>query len=182
MFGRMNIDKATKFFISNSKIQIAKSKLKPDSNFLASQWNHYENNVYTDFKRRYKLELSIEQRWHIFLAVMESCPYPIDQSLNDFLKAGINEVAMWSVKASGRYRDKGYPEQVSTKEIIEGFPYFPVFWYSINNYSVVYPNNAKAADFVAHMQALENLNGREAIDNWYRKCLELHSGTSDSTE
>ena len=169
----MNLDKATKFFVTHPQVLNIKAQLKSDTNFLANQWTRYENNVYSDFKRKFKLDLSIEQRWHITLAVFESCPYPLDFSLNEFLKGNVSDVGIWSVKARGRFRELGYPNEMTAEEIIYGFPFFPVFMYSVNRYEEIYPNNDLAKSFVNHMQKLETLNSRETINNWYSECAKF---------
>jgi hypothetical protein len=171
MFGKMNIEKATKFFLTEPRIINLKAQLKPDQNLLATMWNQYEKNVYTLFKRKYRLELSIEQRWHITLAVFESCPYPLDFSLNEFLKRGVSEIGIWSVRARSRYIiELNAPEALSADEILSGFPFFPLFIYSLNNHEVIYPNNELAKSVVMHLQKVDSLEGRKAIDDWYSNC------------
>jgi hypothetical protein len=137
VFGKMTLQKATDFYLTDPRIAMAKKNLKPDQNFLAYSWNSYEKNVHTMFKRRYNKELTIEQRWHITLAVFETCPYSIEFSLNDFLRGSARDVAMWSVGAMGRFIDLGFPENFPTKEVLYGFPHFPVFWYSIVNFEEI---------------------------------------------
>jgi hypothetical protein len=180
MFGRMNIEKATQFFLNHRVIQTARVQLNPQdkNNFLAVRWNHLENIAFHDFKRKYHLELSLEQRWHIFLSIMSTLPFPIDKSLNDFLQSGINDIAMWSVKAKGNYREMEYPETPSAQEIIKEFPFFPLFMYSLNNHEVIYPNNEKAKVIIEHLQELEKLRGREAIWGWYSRAWGLHESQS----
>lgn len=171
MFGRMNLDKATKYYLANPRIINAKSQLQSESNFLATRWNAYENNVYTEFKRKFRIDLSVEQRWSITLAVFSSCPYPLDSSLNDFLKGGISEIGIWSVRARSRYlMELNAPENLSTNEILSGFPFFPLFMYSLNNYETIYPNNELAKELVVHLQKLESLKSRKSIDDWYAYC------------
>ena len=171
MFGRMNIEKATKFYLTNPRITNLKTQLKPESNVLASLWTGYEQNVYTEFKRKYRVDLSIEQRWYITLEVFRSCPYSIDSSLNEFLKRGISDVSVWSVRARARFAfELGFPDELSEDEILKGFPFFPLFLYSLNNYETVYPNNALAKRFVLHLQQVDKLKGKKEIDDWYSTC------------
>ena len=171
MFGKMNIDKATRLFLTDPKITIAKEQLKPEVNFLAYNWNSYEKNIYTTFKRKHKFDLSIEQRWHITLAVFESCPYSIDFSLNDFLRGSAQQVAMWSVAGSRRFIDLGFPNNFPANDVLYALPFLPIFWYSISNFEVVYTKNEFALRFVKHMQEVDKLDSKEAIMSWYRRCL-----------
>lgn len=177
MFGRMNIDKATKFFVTHRVIHIAMVQIKPDDeyNHLAYRWNHLENMALNDFKRKYRIELSLEQRWHIFLSIMSTLPFSMDKSLDDFLQSGINEIAMWSVRAKGDYQQSNYPETPSGQELAKGFPYFPLFVYSLNNHEVIYPNNKKANQIIEHLANMDTLKGREEIWNWYSRAWGFHS-------
>ena len=169
----MNIDKATQYFWNHRVIQNARVQLRPEdkTNYLAMRWNHLENIAFNDFKRKYSLELSMEQRWHIFLSKL---PFSIDKSLGDFLQSGINEIALWSVDAKGNYRDMDYPESPTSQQLLKSFPFFPIFIYSLNNHEVIYPQNEKAKVIVEHLQQLESLKGRDEIWGWYSRAWGFH--------
>lgn len=181
VFGRMNIDKATDFFAKHKSIYFAIAQVKPEQkyNFVASQWNRLENIAFNDFKRKYRLELSIEQRWHIFLSILARLPFTLDQSLEDFLQSGINDIAKWSVRAKGEYQKRDYPENPTTQELLQGFPFFPLFIYSLNNHEVIYPKNEKALMIVNHLQEIERVKGREEIWSWYSRTWSMHKLHSD---
>jgi len=184
MFGKMNIDKAAKYFISHRVIHIAMIQIKSDDeyNHLAYRWNHLENLVLNDFKRKYRIELSLEQRWHIFLSIMSTLPFSMEKSLDDFLQSGINEIARWSIKAKGDYQQSNYPETPSGQDLAKGFPYFPLFVYSLNNHEVIYPNNKKANQIIEHLQKMNTLKGREEIWSWYSRAWDFHSLPFKGTE
>lgn len=182
MLGRMNIDKATKFFRDHQAIYVARIQVKPDHsyNFVAQRWNHLENMALNDFKRKYRLELSLEQRWHIFLSIMSNLPFPIDKSLGDFLQSGINDIATWSVKAKSQYRELDYPDNPSVEVLLKGFPYFPLFMYSLNNHEIIYPNNPLAKSIIEHLQQVEQLKGHEEIWGWYSRGWGMHKLQTNS--
>lgn len=172
----MNIDKAIKYFEGHRAVFMTMGHVKKDQNynFAASQWNQIENRALNDFQRKYKVELTLEQRWHIFLTLMSKLPFPIDKSLDDFLQSGINEIATWSVRAKGSYQELNYPESPSSDLLLKGFPFFPLFMYSLNHHEVIYPNNEKAIMIVNHLQELEQLKSRDEIWSWYSRAWGMH--------
>ena len=175
MFLRMDINKATRFFRSHHIYVQKASQLNPESgvNFLAFKWSHYERIILSDFRRKYKIQLSIEQRWHIFLSLMEELPFPLDNSLQDFLMSGVIDAGNWAVGAKSRYALAGYPEPIDPTLALSEFPDFPLFIYSLSNSEVLYEDDKYAKNFIEHLSLLEEIRTKDELRNWYQRFWEM---------
>ena len=170
MFGVMSIKKAERFFRSHHLWVKYAIDLNPESgiNYLAYKWSHYETIIVSDFKKKYRITLSIEQRWHIFLELMKELPFPLDNSLGDFLMSGIISVGDWSLGARADLSLKQEFDVNDETLVLNGFPKLSLFMYSLENYEIVYEGDEYAEDFVRNFSALGNVTTRNELRSWYQ--------------
>ena len=171
----MNINKATKFFRNHHLYILKVTDLNTESgiNFLAFKWTHYEKIIHSDFKKKYRMELSVEQRWHIFLTLMEELPFLIDNSLQDFLMNGVITTGDWAMSAKRDLILKNREDSIDGISALNGFPKDSLFMYSLENSDVVYEDDAYAQRFKEHFFASEGISTIGELRDWYQGFAEM---------
>lgn len=151
MFGKMNIDKASKFYISSFPYQTFKDRISSSEYEMSlGRWDHFDRNIHTLFKRKYNTSLNVEQRWFIFTSIISSLKIDIDVALGHFARGSLREVGYWALtKDSDLILNKIKYEDFQK---FSGFPHNELFNYSINNYLTVYPNNEVVKEFVTQIE------------------------------
>lgn len=175
MFLRMNINKATRFFRSHHIYAQRDGQLNPESgiNFLAFNWSHIERMIHSDFKKRYRIELSLEQRWHIFLTLMEELPFPLDNSLQDFLMNGVIKTGDWALFAKSNSYSMNPEDPIDVFSALNGFPKDSLFMYSLENADIVYEDDVYAQRFIEHYLAHEFISTVGELRDWYQGFFEM---------
>lgn len=155
MFGKMNVNKALKFYTSSFPYQSFKDRMN-EKQYETSigKWDHFDRNIHTQFKRKYKLTLSIEQRWFIFTSIIDSFRVNLDEALASFADGGLEEIRDWATRKDLDLILNRIPFENFQK--FENFPQNELFNYSINNYLVVYPNNERVKKFVIDLETYKS--------------------------
>jgi hypothetical protein len=169
MFGKMDIEKALKFYINSFPYKnFAERVVSGNYEISFGRWNHFDNNIHSLFSRKYNARLSVEQRWFIFTSVMNSLKVNPDEALNFFAEEGLREVQLWAMKKDIELMLRQVPFDNFQK--FEKFPYNELFNYSINNYLVIYPNNERVNKFVTDLEiyksASNEIETHKALDNF----------------
>jgi hypothetical protein len=171
----MNINRATRFFRSHHTYAQIADQLNPESgiNYLAFKWSHYERIILSDFKHRYKIDLSIEQRWHIFLTLMEELPFPLDNSLGDFLMNGVIKTGDWALLQKSESYSMNREDPIDVISALNGFPKDSLFMYSLENADIVYEGDVYAQRFKEHFLAHEFISTVGELRDWYQGFFEM---------
>ena len=171
MFGKMNIDKALKFYLQHPKVSLFTEVAKnhSTSDFLAEQWEGFDERVHQDFRKKYRLELGVDQRWFIFLAILQKRNKVIDQSLADYFRSCTNRIAFWAASARMTLHQQENFDFSNETLLFKGFPYMPLFSHALQNTDVVFQNLEKAHELVSVLQSRKDIKSLEDASNWYRK-------------
>ena len=147
MFGRMNIQKAKRFYESSYPFTNFKERVESGQYEISlGYWDNFDRNIHNLFRRQYKITLSVEQRWHIFLELLVPFQFDADEALAEFAKGGMRQIGIWSATAgSDVLFDK---MKFADFNKFSDFPSNELFNYSINNYQIVYPNNKEVAELI----------------------------------
>jgi hypothetical protein len=169
MLGKMNIEKAHKFYVSSFPFQTFKDRINEEQYELSfGRWEHFDKNIHTLFQRKFKSTLSVEQRWFIFTSVIDSFRVNLDEALNSFADGGLKEIRDWATRKDLDLMLNKVPFDSFQK--FENFPYNELFNYSINNYQIIYPNNIRVKIFVADLEtyksASNEIETHKALDKF----------------
>jgi hypothetical protein len=163
MFGKMNVEKALKFYTSSFPYKTFVERVV-SGNYETSfgEWSRFDSNIHTLFSRRYNLRLSVEQRWFIFISIIDFQKVNIDEALSYFLKGGLRDVGFWAVKKGSDLILKNTSFEEFNK--MSGFPSNDLFIYSINNHQTIYPRNENINNFLSALEIYKNtLNSNDII-------------------
>jgi hypothetical protein len=132
------------------------------------RWDQFDRNIHTQFKRKYKITLSVEQRWFIFTSIIDSFRVNLDEALDSFADGGLEEIRDWATIKDLNLMLNIIPFDGFQK--FENFPYNELFNYSINNYLVIYPKNERVKKFVEDLEAYKSASNEiethKALDNF----------------
>ena len=171
----MNINKATRFFRNHHLYSSKVTDLNTESgiNYLAFKWSHYEDIIHSDFKKKYRIELSLEQRWHIFLTLMEELPFPLDNSLQDFLMNGVIKTGDWAHFAKSDLYSMNHEDPIDGVSVLNGFSKDSLFMYSLENSDIVYEDDDYAQKFKEHFFTRESISTVGELRDWYQGFFEM---------
>jgi hypothetical protein len=171
----MNINKATRFFRNHHLYSSKVTDLNTASgiNYLAFNWSHYERIIHSDFKKKFRIELSLEQRWHIFLTLMEELPFPIDNSLQDFLMNGVITTGDWAHFAKSELYSMNREDPIDGISALNGFLKDSLFLYSLENAEIVYEDDFYAQRLIEYFLAHEFVITVGELRDWYQGFFEL---------
>jgi len=175
MLWQMNINKATRFFRNHHLYSSRVMDLNTESgiNFLAFNWSRIERIIHSDFKKKYRIELSLEQRWHIFLTLMEELPFPLDNSLQDFLMNGVIKTGDWAHFAKSDLYSMNREDPIDVFSALNGFTKDSLFMYSLENADIVYEDDIYAQRFIEHYLAHEFITTAGELRDWYQGFFEM---------
>ena len=155
MFGKMNINKALKFYTSSFPFQTFKDRMNEKQYKISIyRWDQFDRNIHTQFKRKYKKTLSVEQRWFIFISIIDSFRVNLDEALDSFADGGLEEIRDWATIKDLDLILNRVPFDNIQK--FEKFPQNELFNYAINNYLVIYPNNERVKKFVIDLETYKS--------------------------
>lgn len=149
MTEKMTIEKVVDFYLNNRRLVTPRNEFVPTAiSGVVGDWDSYDERIHSEFSAQYKIQLSQDQRWFVFLKFVSTLDITIDKALAIYFENQSNKIAHWSVRRAG---DFNYGDSVLDLERkFENFPFSvnSLFLYSLEHFETIYPGLPRAKELV----------------------------------